>query len=66
MLKFTKSSSFYGVPVWEFNLPAGHTFPFAKDCRTLAMSGSQPFALVDNYDRTGNVQNGIDSGAPQE
>lgn len=25
---------FYGVPVWEFNLPAGHTCPFAKDCRT--------------------------------
>jgi len=32
-LKLTKASrSYYGDNVWEFNLPAGYTCPFAKDC----------------------------------
>lgn len=33
-MKFTKSSSFYSIQVWEFNLPACHTCPFARDCKT--------------------------------
>ena len=31
--KFIKKKTFYPFPVYEFNLPAGHTCPFAKDCK---------------------------------
>lgn len=34
-MRFTKSSSFYSVPVLEFNLPTGHTCPFAVKCKTV-------------------------------
>ncbi len=33
MLKFQKRKTFYPFPVYEFNLPAGHSCPFAKDCK---------------------------------
>jgi len=33
MLKFQKKKTFYPFPVYEFNLPAGHSCPFAKDCK---------------------------------
>jgi len=36
-MKLTKASrKYYGDNVWEFNLPAGHTCPFAKDCLLIA------------------------------
>lgn len=35
-LKFTKVSGYYGRPVYEFNLPAGHSCPFAKQCKSRA------------------------------
>lgn len=31
-MKFTKRTTYYPFPVYEFNLPAGHSCPFAKDC----------------------------------
>ena len=34
--KFTRSSSFYGSDVVEFNLPAGWSCPFALKCLTKA------------------------------
>lgn len=37
MLRFTKiKKGYYPFPVWEFNLPAGHSCPFAKGCLTKA------------------------------
>ena len=32
-MKFVKKKTFYPFPVYEFNLPAGHSCPFAKDCK---------------------------------
>jgi len=32
-MKFIKKKTFYPFPVYEFNLPAGHSCPFAKDCK---------------------------------
>lgn len=32
-MKFIKKKTFYPFPVFEFNLPAGHSCPFAKDCK---------------------------------
>lgn len=31
-MKFQKRKTYYPFPVYEFNLPAGHSCPFAKDC----------------------------------
>lgn len=37
MIKFTKiKKGYYKFPVWEFNLPAGHSCPFAEACLTTA------------------------------
>jgi len=32
-MKFIKKKTFYPFPVYEFNLPAGHSCPFARDCK---------------------------------
>lgn len=32
-MKFTEKKTFYSRPVFEFNLPAGHSCPYAKDCK---------------------------------
>ncbi len=32
-MNFQKKKSFYPFPVYEFNLPAGHSCPFARDCK---------------------------------
>lgn len=32
-MKFQIRKTFYPFPVYEFNLPAGHSCPFAKDCK---------------------------------
>jgi hypothetical protein len=32
-MKFVKKKTFYPFPVYEFNLPAGHSCPFARDCK---------------------------------
>ena len=32
-MKFQKRKTFYPFPVYEWNLPAGHSCPFAKDCK---------------------------------
>lgn len=32
-MKFQKKKTFYPFPVYEFNLPAGHSCPYAKDCK---------------------------------
>lgn len=32
-MKFQKRKTFYPFPVYEFNLPAGHACPFARDCK---------------------------------
>jgi len=32
-MKFIKKKTYYPFPVYEFNLPAGHSCPFAKDCK---------------------------------
>lgn len=32
-MNFQKRKTFYPFPVYEFNLPAGHSCPFAKDCK---------------------------------
>lgn len=32
-MNFQKKKTFYPFPVWEFNLPAGHSCPFAKACK---------------------------------
>ena len=34
-MKFIKKKTFYSFPVWEFNLPAGWSCPFAKDCKVM-------------------------------
>lgn len=31
-MKFVKRKTFYPFPVYEFNLPSGHTCPFAEGC----------------------------------
>lgn len=33
MIKFQKKKTFYPFPVYEFNLPAGWSCPYAKDCK---------------------------------
>jgi len=33
MIKFQKRKTFYPFPIYEWNLPAGHTCPFARDCK---------------------------------
>lgn len=33
MITFVKNDTYYLVPTYEFNLPAGHSCPFAKDCK---------------------------------
>jgi len=33
MIRFQNRKTFYQFPVFEFNLPAGHSCPFAKDCK---------------------------------
>jgi hypothetical protein len=35
-IKFQKKKTFYPFPVYEFNLPAGHSCPFARDCKGMA------------------------------
>jgi hypothetical protein len=32
-MKFQLKKTFYPFPVYEFNLPAGHSCPFARDCK---------------------------------
>jgi len=32
-MKFQKKTKYYPMTVWEFNLPAGHSCPFAKECK---------------------------------
>lgn len=32
-MKFVYKKTFYPFPVYEFNLPAGHSCPYAKDCK---------------------------------
>ncbi len=32
-MKFSKRKTFYPFPVYEFNLPAGHSCPFANGCK---------------------------------
>jgi len=32
-MKFQRKTTFYPFPVWEFNLPAGHSCPFANVCK---------------------------------
>ena len=34
-MKFIKKKTFYPFPVYEFNLPAGHSCPYAKDCKIM-------------------------------
>jgi len=33
MIQFQKKKTFYPFPVYEFNLPAGHSCPYARDCK---------------------------------
>ncbi len=41
MLRFTKiRKGYYPFPVWEFNLPAGHSCPYANECLTKADRGT--------------------------
>ena len=32
-MKLIKKNTFYSETTWEFNLPAGHSCPYAKDCK---------------------------------
>lgn len=32
-MKFTHKKTYYPFPVYEFNLPAGHSCPFADVCK---------------------------------
>ena len=32
-MKFIKKKTYYPFPVYEFNLPAGHSCPFADVCK---------------------------------
>tara|TARA_Y100000310_G_scaffold118526_1_gene117424 strand:+ start:12498 stop:13106 length:609 start_codon:yes stop_codon:yes gene_type:complete len=32
-MKFSKKKTYYPQTTWEFNLPAGHSCPYAKDCK---------------------------------
>ena len=34
-MKFQIRKTFYPFPVYEFNLPAGHSCPYAKDCKVM-------------------------------
>lgn len=34
-MKFIKKKTFYGFPVYEWNLPAGWSCPFARDCKIM-------------------------------
>jgi len=33
MIKFTKNNKFYAQTTYEFNLPAGYTCPYGKECK---------------------------------
>ena len=45
-MKFVKKKTFYNIPVYEFNLPAGHTCPYAKDCKILVDKETGKFDTV--------------------
>lgn len=45
-MKFIKKKTFYSIPVWEFNLPAGHTCPFGKDCKIMVDRVTGKFKTV--------------------
>lgn len=49
MIKFQKKMTFYPkeiVPVYEFNLPAGHSCPFAKDCKVMVNRKTGKFNII--------------------
>jgi len=43
---FRLRKTFYPFPVYEINLPAGHTCPFAKDCKVLVDRYTGKFDVV--------------------
>ena len=45
-MKFIKKKTFYPFPVYEFNLPAGHSCPFAKDCKIIVDRESGKFTKI--------------------
>lgn len=45
-MKFIKKETFYPFPVHEWNLPAGHTCPFAKDCKIMVNRYSGKFNII--------------------
>jgi hypothetical protein len=49
MSGFSLRRTFYPFPVYEWNLPAGHTCPFAKDCKVTVD------AETGKFTRTGQV-----------
>jgi len=44
--KFVKKKTFYPFPVWEFNLPAGHSCPYAKDCKIMVDKETGKFKIL--------------------
>jgi len=48
-MKFIKKKTFYPFPVYEFNLPAGHSCPYAKDCKI------KVDRVTGKFDTTGDV-----------
>ena len=51
-MKFTKKMSYYPadvLPVYEFNLPAGHSCPYADVCILTASYGSLHDDLIEEY-----------------
>lgn len=49
MSKFQRKMTFYPkeiVPVYEFNLPAGHSCPFAKDCKVMVDRQTGKFNII--------------------
>jgi len=45
-MKFIKRKTFYPFPVYEFNLPAGHSCPFAKDCKVKVDRQTGKFDII--------------------
>lgn len=47
-MKFILNTKYYRQPTYEFNLPAGHTCPFAKECKVLVDEVSGKFTFKHN------------------
>ena len=45
-MKFIKKNTYYPQTTWEFNLPAGHSCPYAKDCKIKVNKETGKFDII--------------------